>query len=578
MADETLIELKAALDEFLNTRELEEGRELPPDAPTLEDRRAELNAAWWSAVRGFCLSSLPKGDEELLLGDDQRRLLDFGLFDTESLAEPRRRLDTGAIVEGVVLMHESLDAVLDDALRRDAISEYQADLDTLQRDIDLWPETHLVHIRYRDARVNELLGDNPRCTHVLRLFAETDEKLEQYKRLEEREKAGALPPDDRKSWGTIRHFVESRREQIAAILSPLTGEVDEKRSAIAAAALAASEAVEASVAHLLELHGKRRGLEKQILEQQAAARRVTEAEVKKALRRELDAVAGLLRLAARYAHVTECAVPVDTGVEFIDPNTAADSVAHILRFDPRLIDNPLAARFGPPELLLAPGVGDGVYDSGRNRWVVPQRCTGSAIESLAHAAIMYRLEVDASEMNKGLLASYRESIPANRSVRANLKLRNGLVRDYVTWMTREAIGDDALPRETREWFERHIAPNKEQPWVPFDLRGRSEHQLVQALREAGAAGETAEREYRAGVIEWLLDPRAEQVIRQRVMPRLNRAIKLDPEHRAAVYSAAALNMQLGEFQKAISGFRRFTEIAPTSWWTRKAVELCAQCR
>ncbi|MCA8914646.1 MAG: hypothetical protein KDB90_04470 [Planctomycetes bacterium] len=578
MSNETHEDLKAALKEFLSTRELEEGRELPPDAPTLEDRRANLNAAWWSAVRAICLASVPKVDEDLLLGDQERALIDFGLFDSEALDEARHKLDRGAIVEGVVLMHDSLAAVLDDALRRDAISEYQANLDTLQRDIDLWPETHLVHIRYRDARVNELLGDNPRCAHVLRLFAETDEKLEQYKRLEIRDKAGSLPHDDHKTWGTIRHFVESRREQIAAILSPLTGEVDEKRSAIAAAALAASEAVEASVGHLLELHGKRRGLEQQILEQQAAARRVTDAEVKKAVRRELDAVAGLLRLAARYAHVTECAVPVDSEVEYIDPNIAADSIAHILRFDPRLIDNPLAARFGPPELLLAPGVGDGVYDSGRNRWVVPQRCTGSAIESLAHAAIMYRLEVDATELNKALLASYRESIPANRSVRANLKLRNGLVRDYVAWMASEAIGEDVLPRETREWFERHIAPNKEQPWVPYDLRGRSEHQLVQALRESAEAAETAEREYRAAVIEWLLDPRNEATIRERVLPRLNKAIKLDAGHRAAVYSAAALQMQLGEFQKAISGFRRFTEIAPTSWWTRKAIELCAQCR
>ena len=67
-------------------------------------------------------------------------------------------------------------------------------------------------------------------------------------------------------------------------------------------------------------------------------------------------------------------------------------------------------------------------------------------------------------------------------------------------------------------------------------------------------------------------------IRARVLPRLAKAVKLEPEHRASVYSAAALNMQLGEFQKAISGFRRFTEIAPASWWTRKAVELCAQCR
>ena len=576
MAAEPFTALQKALLDFVQTRDLEEGRQLPPDAPSLEDRRGKLNAAWWEALHEIVPAAVPADpNAPLQLSDEFRRLIDFGTFPGAGLEAVRAKLETGATIEGVILLHDSLNAVLDDVLRRDSVRESQTEIEAIQHDINLWPETHLAHIRYRDARVNELLGDNPRGAHVLRLLAENDEKLEQYKRLEAREKSGgSLSAEDRRAWGTIRHFVDSRREQVANILAPVSDVTDKLNGEVAAAAMAASEAVEASVGHLLELHGKRRQLDDQVLEQQSAARRVTPQEVMNALRRELDAVAGLLRLAARYARVGECAVPADEGAQFIDPDTAADAMAHVLSYDPRLVENPLAARFGTPELLLAPGIGDGVFDAARNRLVVPQRCTAGAIQSLAHAAILYRLEVDAT--GKELLASYRAA--THRGVRSNLKLRNNLVHDYVAWMTQEALGDEVLSRRVREWFEAAIAPAKDQPWIPLDLRGRSERHITKALKEIEAQPQSAEREYRAGVAHWMLAKGDAQALSALALPRLLQAEKLQDTHQGAVYSAATLHMQLKDFQQAIAAFQRFNEISPRSWWTCKATELCAQCR
>lgn len=579
MADaDWFAELGKALDDFLRTRELEEGRELPPEAPSLEDRRAELNEKYWVFVRQLVNAALPeKFEQGMQLSDDAKSLLDFGVFPHPTLDKLRKRLDTGAQVHGVVLLSESLSAALAGLLRKDTIDSYRDEVSALSNDISLWPDTHLVHIHYRDAKVGELLGDTPRASHVLRLFSEVDEKLEQYKRLQARDADGGLSKDEKKSWATIRHFVESRQKEINSILTPLSAEHDPESSVIAGAALAASEAVEASVAHLIELHDKQRDLEGRILEQESSARRVSRQEAEKALSRELSAVAGLLRLAARYVHLSECAVPVDEAIEFIDANRAADTMERMLQFDRNLLSNPLAARFGTPDLLLAPGIGDGVFDASRNRWVVPQRCRRSAAESLAHAAILYRLEVDSGEMNKALIASYRESIPANRNVRANLKLRTNLIRDYIKWMTLETYGEEVLSRDTREWFERHIAPSKTEPWQPPEYRNLNKHQLKVKLQELARTPESVTREFRIGVIEWLLDP-SEDAIRERSLPAILRGLKLDNAHQGAVYSAAVLHMRLGQHQKAIAAFRRFTELAPGSWWSRKAIELCARCR
>ena len=573
----TLKPVVEALNELLHTRELEEGRELPPDSPTLADRRRQVDTAFWKAARKIVMAAIPEGHVgKLCLGPDGLRFIDHGLFDHESLAGVEG--PDASAVDGVWLLHESLNAVLDDVLRRDALGEFQADLDSLQRDIKLWPETHLAHIQYRDGKVRELLGDSPRCTHALKLFAEIDEKLEQYKQLEAKGRTGgALTEDERRTQNTMKHFIASRREQLSSILAPVTDKTAVVQTELAAAAMAASEAAEASVAHLIELQGKRRALEQQVMEQQSGARRITRAEVERALARELDAVASLLRLAARYVHWTECAVPVDDKVSPVSADDAADAVDHLLQFDPRLIDNPLAARFGPPDLLLAPGVGDGVFDASRNRWIVPQRCLGGPVVSLAHAAILYRLNVDSKEMSNTLLSSYREGIPANRGIRSNLKLRTALIRDYIRWMSTEAVGEEGMERETREWFEQHIAPDKTQPWLPSQYRTLNARQLTQNRAELETKPPSPDQQHRLGAITWLLANGDEEGV-QRALGYFEKAIQLAPDHRAGTYSAATASMHLKKFQQAITHFRRFTELSPTGWWARKAVELCGRCR
>lgn len=576
MSDHPFHLVVEALEQLLQTRELEDGRELPPDSPTLADRRRQLDHAFWKTARAVVFGAIPAGHEGgLKFAPEQLLLLNFGLVEHEALAGVKP--PGGENVDGVWLLHESLDAVLDDVLRRDALVEFTADLEALTRDIKLWPETHLAHVRYRDGKVSELLGDSPRCTHALKLFAEIDDKLEQFKQLESRgETGGALTDAERKTMNTLSHYIDSRREQLSGILAPLTDKTAVVQTELAASAMAASEAVEASVAHLIELQDKRRALEQQVYEQQNAARRVTRAEVEKALVRELDAVASMLRLAARYVHTTECAVPVDFEATHINQSHAADAADHLLRYDPRLIDNPLAQRFGPPDLLLAPGIGDGVFDASRNRWIVPQHCKGSAVASLAHAAILYRLNVDSREMANALLSSYREGIPANQGMRSNLKLRTSLIRDYITWMDREMLGDETLPRATRDWFEQHIAPDKTQPWVSAEYRLLNARQLAQTRTELSAKPQSADQQYRLGTIAWLLSNDEEGA--KTAGKLFKKSAELEPTHKAAIYSAAAVDMQLKDFQRAITGFRRFTELSPTGWWARKAVEMCARCR
>ncbi|MBE7493076.1 MAG: hypothetical protein HS108_15150 [Planctomycetes bacterium] len=351
---------------------------------------------------------------------------------------------------------------------------------------------------------------------------------------------------------------------------------DQEHPLAAEQLVSAAEAVFDSVGHLIELHTARRALEQQLYEEQAARAQVTASAMRAALQSELSNLRGLLRLASRVAHRAECAVATGEGIA-LEPADLDRAMEHLLEFDPRLFHNEHARRHGPPSLLLAPGIGQAVYDRERNRFVLPLYSTGGPLESLAAGAAQYRLELDSAEGGE-MANEYRRQQRRTAKLRSNLKLRNRLAEDYVVWITREATGETALSREARAWFERFIAPDKESPRVPPEFLDLSPRQLTGKLAELERAAPSARREARCAVLYWLLYPGDERALRDWALPRIERALELDAADTGNLYSAAVMHRKAGNLRRAVELFDRFARVAPRSWWTRKAEELSATCR
>ncbi|GIK52249.1 MAG: hypothetical protein BroJett014_12220 [Planctomycetota bacterium] len=341
---------------------------------------------------------------------------------------------------------------------------------------------------------------------------------------------------------------------------------------------AAGDAVTATVDHLLELRNERRLLEAQIRDEETTAHQTTPVDVRHALVHELGNVRGLMRLCAKHARVTECALPLVAGARSVDPESLLQALREIEEFDPNLFNNAGVKRFGKPTLLLAPGIGDGVFDSDRNRFVIPQYTLKTPLESVANAAVLYRLDADAAYNDRRLFRGYQGEIREHRGQISNLKLRMSLIRDYLCWVTREARGEQALERDVRAWFEQHVAPRKDDPIVPLEYRALPPRQLKARLDEIERGQPSAERSFRSGVLRWLLDPQNEAALKQQVLPAFEDAMHRAPENMVYVYGAATLYRKARLFQQAIECFNRYASQARQSWWTCKAVELCASCR
>lgn len=636
----------------------------PDDANGHTQARAALDAEYWRLLQQIaheaCTDPLPHA---FSVSDEALGLIDFGLLPgVINPASPNTQAVRQAVAASpsqMALFSDSLAGAWQDCLRFELVQRLRVQLEAIERDLKEWPELHLAMIRHRDQLVLDALGDSPQAQHVLRLYSEIDERLEQYKRYERLSQQAAFRSnDERKQWLSIKGYVDERRQQAEPLLAPLSQRAREVRAALqeveleisgrhadlraaetdsrraqeailaayatgatgealaelqrelakvvfyiertqgrivdaqarAAALLSqhfpalaseqldsASEMVFDSVGRLLELHGNRQDLEQKMLEEQRALAQVTATEMRTTLHAEIANVRGLLRLAARYAHVQECAVDAPPGLP-VEPAQVDLALTHIEHFDPRLFRNEHARRHGRPTVLLAPGVGEGVYDRDRNRFVIPQRSGHGAESSLANACALYRLEIDAAADDNALAGAYRKQARRTAKLRSNLKLRNKLAEDYQLWITQEAHGNPVLSREIRQWFEDNIAPPKEDPWVPPEYLDLSQRQLGGRLNELERAAQSADREYRCGILYWLLYPGDARAIRDWALPRLERAIQLDPTRHGLLYSAAALHKKVQSFQRAIDLFNQFARQAPQSWWTRKATELCAICR
>ncbi|MBK9975549.1 MAG: hypothetical protein IPP14_12330 [Planctomycetes bacterium] len=194
-------------------------RNLATDEPGRAEVMAELDAGYWrtltAALRAAATAPLAP---ELRLDTATTALADFGVL-SAALAPVLEQPRQPALA--TQWFHQALAEVWQDRLRFAALQHAKRRLQAVMSDLREWPEFHLALIRTRDQMVLNALGDSPGAQHVLRLFSEMDERLEQFKRWEHRSQQGFHAHADRKQWLSIKAYMDERRAQQDPLLQPL---------------------------------------------------------------------------------------------------------------------------------------------------------------------------------------------------------------------------------------------------------------------------------------------------------------------------------------------------------------------
>ncbi|MCR4316679.1 MAG: tetratricopeptide repeat protein [Planctomycetes bacterium] len=246
--------------------------------------------------------------------------------------------------------------------------------------------------------------------------------------------------------------------------------------------------------------------------------------------------------------------------------------SRIEEFHPGLFDNMRVKRVGLPTIALIPGCGVAISDYDNNRILVPFSYPNTLLESLASAVITYLKDVQsrAFDPQDKLLHTYKTEISRETALKSFQKVHRALQKDYCKWIERGAEGMGVFEKETREWFERYIAPDKYGFKSPLELRGKNLKELrdVQTQIKSGAGTNQCEDTYALALVQALSDkyePAIEML--QEVI-----ALDIDNRYPDAYYNIAIAYRKMQNFDKARENFEAYVRAAGESWWTRKAQE------
>ncbi len=135
-----------------------------------------------------------------------------------------------------------------------------------------------------------------------------------------------------------------------------------------------------------------------------------------------------------------------------DKNKVKEVFDYIESLDKKVYDNRFFRRYGKPNVLFVPGMGNGIYDSTDNIFVLPINMPRSYEDYIPPVFISYRWQLDSDWEFR---SSYM-TLP-NYSKLNSKKLMQKMITDYKDWLFKEKKGYKVLTKEVREWISWQIA-------------------------------------------------------------------------------------------------------------------------
>jgi tetratricopeptide (TPR) repeat protein len=295
---------------------------------------------------------------------------------------------------------------------------------------------------------------------------------------------------------------------------------------------------------------------------------VSPAEIEARLRKEIEYMRDLSKLAAMRMKIAPCPV-ITVEQKIFSFQKIKECFDRIQEFDPEVFHNDRVPICGKPGVLLLPGTGSAIFDWKNNMLIVPLVIPGNnPMASIATGIIDYRMDVDE---DRTLIASYNQ-IAERKGIRSSVDLRSALTKDYITWMTSEYNGFRVLAKGIKDWFEHAIAPSKNEIYTPpeyqtFVLTPADFEAQFKALEEQAQQDLSTVNDatlwkgsilyYQKGCFEKAID-------------YLKVLVARNPDFGMGWYNAGVIAMKLMRKPEAVQFLNEYANRYPQTWWARIA--------
>ena len=302
-------------------------------------------------------------------------------------------------------------------------------------------------------------------------------------------------------------------------------------------------------------------------------RAISGLELENRIRMEIDYLKDLVRLSARRLHTSSCPLLRKDDAYFTF-DELAKCLDRVLEFDPRVFQNERTVHFGKPSILLIPGNGNALYDWKNNQIVVPLvPYQKNFMASIASGIIEYRFDTDEE---KKLLNSFN-LLPENKTIKSVVQLKSKLVKEYTLWMTSEYAGFRVLSTFSKKWFEREIAPGRNDIFIPFafqpfELSSAQFQKLLEKTENEVKDRQNAPLDslWIGSILEY------QRGNYEKAYELVSELVKRDPSRDFAWYNYGHTAMKAMRKKEAIEAFNQFIKMRTQSWWTSVAYDLVRQ--
>jgi len=332
----------------------------------------------------------------------------------------------------------------------------------------------------------------------------------------------------------------------------------------------AGDKITANLNMLLDYEQTIEKAEEEIKQIKKQHQEISPLEIQSKVQKELEKIRDLVRLSSRRCHC-ECNPLVLEESKCLTFQTINECFERILEFDPKIFYNDRVTIFGKPQVLMTPGAGNALYDWENNFLIVPLNAYGNnAMASIAAGIIEYRLDVDESRY---LLTTYNQ-LSENKNIRSSTALKGQLIKDYITWMTSEYKGFRILKKEIKQWFEREIAPSKNEIYTPasyqiFNLNKEEYQKQLSEAEEMVKEGIESCSDQQLWINSILFYQKGELSEALRFLEIIASRKQAQP---MVYYNIGQIASKLNMRQAAQNGFTEYIKRNPQSWWAKNAQE------
>ncbi len=544
---------------------------------TPTDIKPALDTAYWrlmtESVSGLISKDTPQNElpDNLIFDERLGYALCYGvLTDLEGFAWAREKVASFFPTPPkndrceCFYVTQTINQAYRDIRKVDILKKLNDQLERIKTAIEEEPQIRELAIKNRNGSVERLVDTPSDKEKLIQFFTQIDNELETFKMMEKKMREGGFSgKEERQRYISLTQKAEERQGQIDFILERQPQAAEEVRRY--------HKESDESLTQLIQLRDEKRQKEKDIDQEKSAVRNISVIDIKAGLEEEVGKLKGNGRLTSKLGKSMQISLPLEER-DIITPDKAYKALEEIEEMDPNLFNNRGVKRKGKPALFIVPGIGEGIYDWEGHRLLIPTMYTRSILGSVASAVVLYRVDVDQSYNDRELILSYKNDIKDNKKIRSMIKLRQQLIKEYLLWITKEAKGFPLMEKQSRIWFEYRIAPNKYEPKFPRDMHGLTLKAQREGLEAELKKEENPQTLFRQALFYYLMDGENQDVLKDQIYARLEKALEQDPGNLDVIYSLGTIYRK-NKNKRCIELFVDYTKKAPQSWWSKKALEL-----